>query len=260
MSGTASPPAKRSAFRMWRKQMMRRVLKSRAATEIGGSLALAYLRLVHATNPLVEGSDDIDAVIEGRAPLIAAYWHGQHIFAPLLRPAGLPMVALLSRNPDAELNAALLRKAGVGAVRGSGGRDDMQRVERGGAKALIQLKRALDDGTSVNMIADISKANPREAGLGIVTLAKISGRPILPIAFATSRRKVIEKSWDKTTVSLPFGRGAVVLGDWVEVARDTDDKGLAEAALRLTRNLNAATRKAYDLVDGTAAKAGTDTP
>ena len=44
--------------------------------------------------------------------------------------------------------------------------------------------------------------------MGIVTLARLSGRPIVPVALATSRRKVLEKTWDKTTINLPFGRGA----------------------------------------------------
>ena len=78
---------------------------------------------------------------------------------------------------------------------------------------LIALKRALDGGKNVAMIADIPHGTPREAGLGIVTLARLSGRPILPIALATSRRKVIEKSWDKTTINLPFGRASLTVGD-----------------------------------------------
>ena len=63
------------------------------------------------------------------------------------------------------------------------------------------------------MIADIPHGTPREAGLGIVTLARLSGRPIVPWRIATSRRKVLEKSWDKTTINLPFGRCAIVVGD-----------------------------------------------
>jgi hypothetical protein len=55
------------------------------------------------------------------------------------------------------------------------------------------------------MIADISKGESRQAGEGIVRLAKISGRPIVPVALATSRRNVLERTWDKTTINLPFG-------------------------------------------------------
>ena len=113
---------------------------------------------------------------------------------------------MVSRSADAEMNALVIEKIGFEAVRGSGGRDSTKHLEKGGARALIALKKALDGGKNVAMIADIPHGTPREAGLGIVTLARLSGRPILPIALATSRRKVIEKSWDKTTINLPFGR------------------------------------------------------
>ena len=237
-----------SSSKLMRKRVVRSVLKSRAATEIAGSLAHGFMRLVHRTNPLVKGSDDIAEAIDGHLPVIVAYWHGQHIFAPLLRPKGLPMVALLSKNSDAELNATLLRKVGVDAIRGSGGRDTAQKLERGGARALIQLKRKLDEGISVNMIADISKSEPRFAGAGIVTLAKISGRPILPLAFATSRRKVIEKSWDKTTINLPFGKGAVALGPLIYVEKNANETDIGLARNALTSALNEATLRANTLV------------
>ena len=242
-----------SRFRAWKRRVTRGLLQSRFVNELGGMLAYRYMRLVHRTNPLAEGSVDRVTFLDGNLPVIIALWHGQHIFLPLLRPDHVPMAALLSRNADAEMNAVLLRKAGFDIVRGSGGRDERQQVERGGAKALIQLKRMLDAGMTVNMIADISKSTPRKAGLGIVTLAKISGRPILPVAWTTSRRKVIEKSWDKTTISLPFGRAGLAVGDWITVDRDADEAALAEAARRLTAELDDATLRAYRLADGHSA-------
>jgi lysophospholipid acyltransferase (LPLAT)-like uncharacterized protein len=91
---------------------------------------------------------------------------------------------------------------------------------------LITLKKALDGGTNVAMIADIPHGKPREAGLGVVTLAKISGRPIVPLALATSRRKVIDRSWDKTTINLPFGRSALVIGEPIHVSGDATSEAL----------------------------------
>ncbi|TIL70502.1 MAG: DUF374 domain-containing protein, partial [Mesorhizobium sp.] len=107
-------------------------------------------------------------------------------------------------------NALMIEKFGIEAVRGSGGREGSKRRDKGGAKALIALKKSLATGKNVAMIADIPHGTPRDAGLGIVLLARLSGRPILPAAIATSRRKVLERSWDKTTINLPFGRSSIV--------------------------------------------------
>jgi lysophospholipid acyltransferase (LPLAT)-like uncharacterized protein len=100
------------------------------------------------------------------------------------------------------------------------------------------------------MIADISHGTRREAGLGVVMLAKFSGRPIVPLAVATSRRHVIEKSWDKTTINLPFGRRAVVMGEPIHVPSDATPEELETKRAIVTAALDAATAEAYRIVDG----------
>jgi lysophospholipid acyltransferase (LPLAT)-like uncharacterized protein len=169
---------------------------------------------------------------------------------PFYYPRGKPLVIMVSRSADAEMNALVIEKLGFEAVRGSGGREQHRHLEKGGATALIALKRALDAGSNVAMIADIPHGTPREAGLGIITLAKLSGRPILPLALASSRRKVIDKSWDKTAISLPFGRASLAVGEPVWVPADADGAVAEDKRRELTAKLNAATTEAYRKVDG----------
>ena len=100
------------------------------------------------------------------------------------------------------------------------------------------------------MIADIPKGTPREAGLGIVTLAKLSGRPVVPVAVTSSRRLVLEKTWDKATIPLPFGRSALVLGTPIFVPADADPAEMERKRKEITAGLNATTDGAYRLADG----------
>jgi lysophospholipid acyltransferase (LPLAT)-like uncharacterized protein len=157
---------------------------------------------------------------------------------------------MVSRSADAELNALMLQKFGIDAVRGSGGRENTKHLDKGGARALIALKKSLADGKNVAMIADIPHGTPRDAGLGIVLLARLSGRPLLPVAITTSRRKVLEKSWDKTTINLPFGRSSIVIGTPIFVAGNADDAEMERKRQEITVALNAVTAEAYRLVDG----------
>jgi lysophospholipid acyltransferase (LPLAT)-like uncharacterized protein len=155
----------------------------------------------------------------------------------------------VSRSADAELNALMLEKFGIEAVRGSGGRENSRHADKGGAKALIALKKTLAAGKNVAMIADIPHGTPRDAGPGIVLLARLSGRPMLPVAITTSRRKVLEKSWDKTTINLPFGRSAVVIGEPIFVKADADDAEMERKRQEITSALNGVTAEANRLVD-----------
>ena len=228
------------------------LVESRFAKATITSLIAQGLRLIKNTNPLAVGSTDLSNVYEDEQPFIIALWHGQHILAPVFYPPKRGLVAMVSRSADAELNAMVVQKFGMEAVRGSGGRDTGHRLDKGGARALVALKKALDAGNNVCMIADIPHGTPREAGSGIVLLARISGRPIIPMAFATSRRKVLESSWDKTTIFLPFGKGAVAVGDLIYVPKDADDAELERYRRLVTERLDATTARAYALADGDA--------
>ncbi len=209
----------------------------------------AWLLLVHKTNKILPGSTNSVELFNKNAPAIFAIWHGQHFMVPFLSPKGAKVVTLFSKSADAEINAKLAEHMGFETVRGSGGREGVNAQDKGGVRALLALKRALDDGKSVVMIADISKSTPRQSGLGIVTLAKISGRPIIGVAYASSRRHVIEKSWDKTTINLPFGRAVIIASDPMFVAKDHDDSAMERSRLTLDKKLNDVTKQAYNCVD-----------
>lgn len=240
----------RKSKTLWKK-VREPLAKSRFVKGAVAGFIAQGLRFVRLTNPLVGGSVKIlGSTYADLEPAIVALWHGQHLLAPVFYPKGSRLAAMVSRSADAELNAAVLAKFGIEIVRGSGGREGEHNSDKGGARALIVLKKALDAGTNVCMIADIPHGTPRDSGLGIILLAKLSGRPILPVAFTTSRRKVLEKSWDKTTINLPFGRGSTVVGPPIFVPRDADDAEMERKRQELTGALNAATGQAYRLVDG----------
>ena len=233
---------------LWPK--VRELLAGSAAPRHGLAwLIWGLMRLTTATNGFVRASHDIDGTIGADPNSIFALWHGQHLLAPALMPRWLKTAALVSRSRDAELNALVAQKFGIDTVRGSGGRSDQRALGKGGAKALIVLKKALESGSAVCMIADVPGGTPRSAGLGIITLAKISGRPIIPVAIASSRRRVLEKTRDKTTINLPFGHICVIFGKSVFVPGDADDLLMEDVRETLTRQMNEITDEAYSKAD-----------
>jgi lysophospholipid acyltransferase (LPLAT)-like uncharacterized protein len=121
-------------------------------------------------------------------------------------------------------------------------------MEKGALAGFVEMKAALQDGACVTMTADISNLAARRAGLGIVTLARASGRPIVPIAYASSRR-IDVKSWDRSTINLPFSRAVIAVGEPVHVPEDADASLLEEKRLLVETNLNEATARAHRIVD-----------
>ncbi len=228
-------------------------LKSRFVQEaLGRSLAL-YLRLLRRTNRFVLEPADIYEKVRPELPLIIAMWHGQHIMIPFARPDWMPACSLVSRHGDGGFNAIALRELGIGAIRGSGALGRKVR-EKGGASAFLAMVRRLAAGDTMVLTADIPK-RARVAGAGIVSLARASGCPIYPVAVVTSRR-IDFNSWDKASIGLPFGRGAIVVGDPIHVAREADEATVEAARCAVEAGLDAVHARAYALIGSVDPGAG----
>jgi lysophospholipid acyltransferase (LPLAT)-like uncharacterized protein len=225
--------------------LQKRLGRTRLAQATLGTLAASYLRLVWKTSRFQLDPADIYEAVEPDLPLIVAMWHGQHFMAPFIKRAQHRVKVLISRHRDGEINAIAAERLGVGTIRGSG--DPGRRFDRkGGVAAFRQMLAALGDGYNVALTADVPKVS-RVAGLGIVMLARKSGRPILPVAVATSRRIEID-NWDRSAINLPFSRGALVGGERIRVPGDADAALLEHLRCKVEAELNAVTARAYALV------------
>jgi hypothetical protein len=228
-------------MRLWR-----HIGRQRWAKVTIGVTAAEYLRFVGLTTRLTLEPADVYQQAEAEMPIILAFWHGQHLLAPIARKVKHRVKMLVSRHHDGEVNAIAAERLGVGTIRGSGNHGATF-VHKGGVGAFQAMVEALADGCSIALSADVPKV-ARVAGLGIIKLAQASGRPIYPSAIATSRRIVLN-NWDHTTLNLPFSRAAGVAAEPVRVSADADAVGLETARQLLEERLNEATRRAYGLVD-----------
>ncbi|MCB1486091.1 MAG: lysophospholipid acyltransferase family protein [Bauldia sp.] len=224
------------------------MLRSRGVQNAIASTATGYLRLVNRTSPLAFDPPDPYGKYIHLAPVIFTMWHGQHFMLPFARIFDFDARVLISKHHDGEINALVARKLGIKTIRGSTARDPSRMLEKGGMVGFLEMKAALEEGACVTMTADISNLAPRRAGMGIISLARVSGRPIVPLAYASSRR-IDVKSWDRSTINLPFSRAVCAVGTPVDVPADADQEVLEERRLALEAALNEATDRAYRIVD-----------
>lgn len=219
-----------------------------------GRLAASYLRLVRRTNrfEIHAGSappGGVDAWMDAHIPLIAGMWHGQHIMMPFMSRPKDRVATIISKNPDGNINTIALEHLGVRVMRASGARGRNRATDlraKGGAEGLRGMLRALKDGESVAFSADVPKIS-RRCDAGILTLARLSGRPIVPAAVVTSRHLRFG-SWDRACLGLPFGRGAIVLGDPIYVPRDSEGDAFETLRRFVEAEMNRVHARAYALV------------
>jgi lysophospholipid acyltransferase (LPLAT)-like uncharacterized protein len=226
-------------------KLSRRLMQKRWVQKTLGVAAAEYLRLVWMTSRVQMEPADPFRLYGHEQPVILAMWHGQHFLLPFLR-RGYRFKVLISRHIDGEINAIAAEWLGVGTVRGSGDHGRRYHI-KGGVGAFKSMMDVLAEGTNMALTADVPKVS-RVAGLGIIKLASATGRPIFPFALATSRRIELD-NWDRSAVNLPFSRAAGVVGDLVRVPADAGPEALELARSTLEKSLNAATERAYALVD-----------
>lgn len=225
--------------------MFRAIYRSAWFQRVAGFLAAEYLRFVWLTNRFSYDPPEIYDRMEPRQPLIVAFWHGQHFMMPFLKKRHLEAKVLISRHRDGEINAIAAERLHVGTVRGSGDHG-AEFHRKGGVAAFKAMLRVLEEGTNMALTADVPKVS-RRAGLGVIMLARDSGRPIIPVAIATSRYKRLN-NWDRSVINLPFGRGVIAGGDLIFVPPDVDTAGMEAIRVQLQDKLNEVTRRAYEVV------------
>ena len=173
----------------------------------------------------------LDDLLAGDRPLILAVWHQDVLL--LLHYLAIttflehrrPMVMLASRSFDGEITRRLMRAWGFRFVRGSTGK-------RGAHAALRGLRRALDGGSSVVIVADGPLPPPFVMQSGPIYLARATGVPLY-LARAWARPQVLlSGSWFRMAIPVPRARCALFSSGPVDVGGAPEDARLrAEAEL-----------------------------
>jgi len=227
------------------KRLLRNTLRSSWVQRAAGFLAAEFLRLVWKTNKFTFDPVDVYDIVEPQMPVILAFWHGQHFMTPFIKQKDYRGAVLISKHRDGEFNALAAQRLGIATVRGSGDHGGAFH-RKGGVGAFKEMVRVLEKGINMALTADVPKRS-RVAGMGIIMLARESGRPIMPFAMATSRYIQLN-NWDRTTINLPFGRGVLVGGEPLSVPADADAATMEALRLQLEATLNDATQRAYAAV------------
>ncbi len=221
-------------------------------TKFGGANLARFIRLVDKTSEHRFDPPDMQARFEAEHPAICACWHGQFMMLACSRPKGLKFAAMVARHGDAELIGEAMRRLDVELIRGAGAGG--RRKDRGGAYALKASMSTLKGGSSVVVTADVPPGPARRAGIGIITLARLSGRPILPMAAATSRYHSLN-TWSRLTLNLPYSKLGFAMGDPIFVPRDAPAEELERLRQLLEDSLNETTLRAYALAGADADRA-----
>ena len=144
--------------------------------------------------------------------VILAFWHDQ-LLLMVQGYRGSGAKILISASKDGELIARTMRWFGQGAVRGSS--------TRGGRSAFKAMMALADEPFDLVFTPDGPKGPRHQIKPGVVQLARLTGRAVIPMAFACSRGHRFS-SWDRFLLPYPFSRGVYAFGEPVVYRKGED--------------------------------------
>lgn len=147
-----------------------------------------------------------------KKPAIFVFWHGRSMMlSPIICLGGMRAYAVASRHKDGRMMAKLQHLFGLRAIYGSS--------HKGGVSVLREGLRILARGDHAICMSPDGPGGPSlRVQDGALYFAKMSGAPIIPVCYSTSRAWIQDR-WDKYLVCLPFSKIICNIGNPIFVPR-----------------------------------------
>lgn len=195
-------------------------------------LGAGLIKIIHRTMRIeTEGRPPWEEMDREGGGVIFTFWHNRLFLMPYA-DRGRKVAVLISQHRDGELISRTMSFFGYSSVRGSS--------TRGGGEALRRMPRLLQGGSDVAITPDGPRGPRYRVQPGALYLARISGRPIYPVTFASDRFFCFN-SWDAFQVPKLYSQGVFIWGQPLTVLRGDD---LEERRRELEKRLMEITRRA----------------
>jgi hypothetical protein len=201
------------------------------AVPVGLAIIKGWLRTCRVVH--IDGVQHLDEALAKAPSLVPCYWHQHQLFCAryLLEqraPRGLTVGWLISPSVDGELGAMMVRRLGGAVIRGSS--------THTGARALRDYYEVLVKNDVSPIITPDGPKGPRfKFKLGAILLGQMSGRPILPMAYAVSHAWLVK--WDKFVIPVPFSRVVIAIGPPRYIPRTTAAPGIEALQVEMEEEL-----------------------
>jgi lysophospholipid acyltransferase (LPLAT)-like uncharacterized protein len=220
--------------------MVFKTLKKRLVVWLGPWLAYWVIKILGRTLRFEEVNPEIPrAFWDNGISAIGACWHGRLLMMPHIFN-GKKLSFLVSSHRDGQIVGKALERFGFHSILGS--------TNRGGSSALKEMVKAIQNGSDVAIVPDGPRGPCHRVQFGVIELARRTGRPVVPISFSTSKRKIF-KTWDRFLLPYPFSRGVFIWGEPIHVDPNGDRTYLEERRILLETRLNELTERADHYFD-----------
>ncbi len=169
---------------------------------------------------------------ERGVPAIGAFWHGRLFMMPVVYK-GKRLSFLVSPHRDGQVVGKALERFGFHPISGS--------TTRKGFSGFKKMVKA--HGSDIAIVPDGPRGPRHRVQIGVIELARLTGRAVIPLTFSASKRKIFN-TWDQFLLPYPFSKGVFIWGEPIEVDQNGDRAHLEEKRILLETRLNELTEQA----------------
>jgi lysophospholipid acyltransferase (LPLAT)-like uncharacterized protein len=191
----------------------------------------------------ISWEDDSPGSLEAR-PFVYSFWHACMLPAMYLW-RNLQIRVMSSDSFDGEYTGRIMRKFGFVKVRGSS--------TRGAVRALLGMRRALEQGWTVAFTIDGPHGPRYVVKPGPVLLARSTGIPMVVLHMAVENAWVL-KTWDRLMIPKPFSRVLMRVSRRITVPKDADDSQMERSQNELQSSLD----RVREFAEANIQKVGSD--
>ena len=177
---------------------------------LGPALASGLIRVLHRMMRWTVVNEGAVLKQHGAAhPYVHAFFHDQLLmmtYSYLGGQFGRRLAVLASRHRDGEYVARTLERFGHLLVRGSTG--------RGGAGGLREMIRHLRSGHDAAFATDGPRGPRHAVQMGVIEAARVARAPIVPVAFAASKKKLCDPGIASRFRSRSRGESSYTASRW----------------------------------------------
>lgn len=152
--------------------------------------------------------------IDNIEQFIVVFWH-RKIFSVCNATRNINKKAsMVSTSKDGDLLTVLLKKEGNELIRGSSNRDNV--------KSLKETLRYIKKGYAIGIAIDGPKGPIYEPKPGAIYLSQKTGVEIIPVASYTNKKWILNRTWDKLEIPMPFSKTMHYVGKPLKINKDME--------------------------------------
>jgi len=202
-----------------------------------------FIRLIGPTLRVCVSREEGAQETLDQRPLVASFWHSCMIPATyIFRDMGIRVMS--SNSYDGEYMGRIIHRFGFVAVKGSSSRNAV--------RALLGLRRALEDGWTVAFTLDGPRGPRHKVKPGPVGLGRSSGMALTMFHVAVDKAWVLN-SWDRLMIPVPLSRVLLRFGKLIHVPADASDEDVERYTAELQNSLD----RVVEFAEANVSKVGT---